>query len=301
MATTASARASADPAEGDGDAPLRELIAEHLGPAVRIRDLRPAGAFGAPVFVADYDRGPLHYRSLGSFGPVGAPQSTFDRVIGLSVMDLIYPERLEFPYERLLSLAFALCRRPAAALLLGVGGAAMWRFIGAHLPDCATTLVDSDPDIIAIARRWFYLTQPVENVPADRFVAGADGNFDAILVDLYDGGGPAEMPSEFWGDCLGALSPGGCLATNWADFGTGRVRPMAEAQAAAARARGLSCFFITGPGAGGNTVQYAAADGQGPESVPAALDAFVADRNLPAEMRGMLTDCVITQNFPEPA
>ena len=59
-----------------------------------------AETFGAPVFVVDFDRGPRHFRtSLGSFGGP-APQVTEQ-----SSMDLLYPERLVFHYERLMSLA----------------------------------------------------------------------------------------------------------------------------------------------------------------------------------------------------
>ena len=51
------------------DAELRRLIAEYFGPGSRLRILRPAPTFGASVFVVDFDRGPRHYRTLGSFGP----------------------------------------------------------------------------------------------------------------------------------------------------------------------------------------------------------------------------------------
>ena len=52
---------------------LRRLIADYFGPGSRLRILRPAPAFGASVFVVDFDRGPRHYRTLGSFGPRSAP------------------------------------------------------------------------------------------------------------------------------------------------------------------------------------------------------------------------------------
>ena len=54
---------------GDDDR-RRQLIQQYFGPAARIRLLRETAAFGAPVFVVDYDRGTRHYRTLGSFGPV---------------------------------------------------------------------------------------------------------------------------------------------------------------------------------------------------------------------------------------
>jgi hypothetical protein len=125
----------------------RRLIHDYFGADARIRQLRPAPTFGASLFVIDFDRGARHYRTLGSFGVA------FERTMGnwfggavqvteQSSMDLLYPAQLVFHYERLMSLAFALVERPLKALLLGVGGAAMWRFARAYLPECTPTLVD---------------------------------------------------------------------------------------------------------------------------------------------------------------
>jgi hypothetical protein len=58
-------------------------------------------------------------------------------------MDLLYPARLVFHYERLMSLAFVMAERPVTALLLGVSGAAMSRFVRAYLPGgLKTPLID---------------------------------------------------------------------------------------------------------------------------------------------------------------
>src|SRR5437773_12226264 len=216
------------------DEHLRRLIAEYFGAAARLRQLRATSAFGAPVFVVDFDRGARHYRTFGSFGPsFGAADPEAPQVTEQSSMDLLYPARLVFHYERLMSLAFAMVERPVTALLLGVGGAAMWLFLRAYLPDCAPTLVDSDETIITLARRWFYLSHPVVHDTAQRYVAGTTAQFDAILVDLYGPAGPAERDEMFWARCLDALAPGGCLASNWADSPVNpAVRPMAEALAA---------------------------------------------------------------------
>src|SRR5207253_11255379 len=113
-----------------------------------------------------FDRGPRQCRTLGSYAGV-------TQVTEQSSIDTLSPARLVFHYERLMSLAFAMVERPVTALLLGVGGAAMWRFLRAYLPDCAPTLVESDETIITLARRWFYLSQPVVHDTAHRYVAGA--------------------------------------------------------------------------------------------------------------------------------
>jgi len=217
-----------------------------------------------------------------------------------SSMDLLYPARLVFHYERLMSLAFAMVERPVSVLLLGVGGAAMWRFVRAYLPDCAPTLVDSDKTIIALARRWFYLNQPVVHDTAQRFLAGTTTKFDAILVDLYGPAGPAQSDEVFWIRCFDALALGGCLASNWADFAVNpNVRPMAESFAAVARIRGLEPIFVTRRGFRDNLAQYVpTTDGIGPEAIGGALERFAAERHLPDRGRGILENCLVTRHFP---
>jgi len=276
-----------------GEERQRRLVIDYFGGDARVRLLRRTPTFGSPVFVVDFDRGPRHFRTLGSFG-------SSVQVTEQSSMDLLYPARLVFHYERLMSLALAMSRRSVTALLLGVGGAAMWRFLRAYFPDCATTLIDADEAVVAIARRWFYLTQPVTVEPAQQFVAGTTARFDAILVDLYNSSGPAESNEAFWTRCLDALAPGGCLANNWADFAVNKaVKPMADALAAVARARGLEPIYVTRRGFRDNLVQYVPTEpGIDAPSITSVLDRFVHERHPPDRGRGILENCVITTNFP---
>ena len=279
----------------------RRLIAEYFGAAARLRILRQASAFGAPVFVVDFDRGVRHYRTFGSFGPTfGGLQPDVPQVTEQSSMDLLYPSNLVFHYERLMSLAFALVERPVTALLLGVGGAAMWRFMRAFLPDCAPTLVDADEAVMAIARRWFFLTHPVVIDTAQRFLAGNAQRFDVVLVDLYDAHGPARFDEAFWTRCLDALAPGGCLATNWADFATNKgVRPMAEAQGRVAAARGLAPYYVTRRGFRDNLIQYLPTGAERePQAITGALERFAQARRIPDRGRFILEHCLVSEGFP---
>ena len=271
----------------------RNLVHDYFGNQARIRVLRRAEVFGAAVFVVDFDRGARHFRTLGSFG-AGA------QVTEQSSMDLLYPARLVFHYERLMSLSFAMSARSLNALLLGVGGAAMWRFMRAYLPDCAATLVDSDETIVAIARRWFYLKQAVVLDTAQRFLAGTKMRFDVILVDLYGPGGPADSDEAFWAQCLDALAPGGCLANNWADFSVNpKVRPMADALSAVACARGLEPIFVTRRGFHDNLVQYIpTAPEVRADGVLDVLERLVQERHIPDRGRGILENCIIGTHFP---
>jgi hypothetical protein len=283
------------------DQEWRRLIAEYFGAHSRLRVLRRAATFGAPVFVVDFDRGVRHYRTFGSFGPsFGAADPGLPQLTEQSSMDLLYPANLVFHYERLMSLAFALVEKPVTALLLGVGGAAMWRFVRAYLPECATILVDADAGVAAIAKRWFYLSQPVVIETGQRFLAGNTQRFDAVLVDLYDANGPAPFDAEFWVRAIDALAPGGCLATNWADFATNKaVKAMAEAQQAIARSRGLDTYFVTRRGFRDNLIQYLPTGGERrPEAITGALEGFARARHLPDRGRFILENCIVSEGFP---
>src|SRR5437764_7279941 len=284
-----------------GDAHRRELIVDYFGASSRLRTLRHTDAFGAAIFVVDFDRGPRHYRTLGSFGPnFGGAAPGEPQVTEQSSMDLLYQAQLVFHYERLMSLAFALCKHPVSSLLLGVGGAAMWRFLRAYLPECAPILVDNDEAVVAIARRWFYLSQSVIIDTAERFLAGTKDRYDVILVDLYNAQGPALFDERFWRRCMDALAPGGCMATNWADFAVNQaVRPMADAQQKLAQSRGLDTYFVTRRGFRDNLVQYLPTGPERePEAITGALERFARARHLPDRGRGILEHCIIAPRFP---
>jgi predicted O-methyltransferase YrrM len=204
-----------------------------------------------------------------------------------------------------MSLALAMSRRSVNALLLGLGGAAMWRFIRAYLPDCSPTLVDADETVVAIARRWFYLKQSVVLDTAQRFIAGTRAQYDVILVDLYDADGPADSDEVFWTRCLDSLAPGGCLANNWADFAVNpHVRPMADALSLVAQARGLEPIFVTRRGFRDNLVQYVPtapgfdAEAITPSGLDGVLERFVRERHIPDRGRGILENCLVTRRFP---
>ncbi len=271
----------------------RSLVLDYFGNEAQIRVLRHAETFGAPVFVVDFDRGARHFRTLGSFGASG-------QVTEQSSMDLLYPARLVFHYERLMALALGLCEDAESALLLGVGGAAMWRFLRAHLPDCAATLVESDETILSLARRWFYLRDKAVLADGESFLAARNGRYSAILVDIYGAAGPTHSGPSFWARALDALRPGGCLASNWADYSTNdRVRPLALSLAEAAAARGLGSFYVTRRGLGDNLVQYVMSTP--PADIGALsshLQSFVSRRLLPDRGRGILEGCLFSTRFP---
>lgn len=258
---------------------LRERIKEHCGRSAEILTLRRAPVFGSTLFVADFMRHGRLVRMLGSIDRTG-------RVMEQSAMDLLRPERLVFAYERLMLAAFALVPEPRSALLLGLGGGAMSRHLAAYLPDCEVTVVEREPVMRALARRYFYVTRPVVMADAGEVAAAARRAFDVVLVDLYDAGGAAETKRRFWKDCLRALTPSGALGINWAEF-VGRSRMHDEARAIAS-AVGRSIFLserVSRP----NVIQLVPTErGFSVAEFPARLKRFAERYKLPREDRDIL-------------
>ncbi|MGH7031594.1 MAG: hypothetical protein ACREEZ_14355, partial [Stellaceae bacterium] len=87
---------------------------------------------------------------------------------------------------------------------------------------------------------------------------------------------------------------------NWADFAVNpAVRPMADALAGVARARGLEPIFVTRRGFRDNLVQYVPTEpGIAAEAMIGVQERFVRERHPPDRGRGFLENCVITTQFP---
>jgi spermidine synthase len=267
----------------------RRRIKEHCGESAEILTLRRAPLFGATLFVADCLRHGRLVRMLGSIDRTG-------RVIEQSAMDLLKPEKLVFGYERLMLAAFALAREPRSALLLGLGGGAMLRHLAAYLPDCDVTVVEREPVVRGLARRYFHLRHDVVMADAGEVVAAARRAFDVVLVDLYDAGGAAETKNRFWQDCLRALRPGGALGINWAEF-VGATRLQQEARVIAGTI-GRS-FFLSERVSRPNVVQLAPTDrGFSMYEFPARLKRFAEQHNLPREDRDILRRNDIMRHNP---
>ena len=266
----------------------RERIVAQYGPACRIQQLRRTPRFRSALFVVDLTEGARITRILGAIDTTG-------RLTEQSGMDLLHPERLIFHYERLMLVAMALAARPATALLLGLGGGAMLRHLQAYFPDCALTVVERDRAVIELARRFFHIDRAVVEADAQEVVADARGAYDVIFADLYDGRGMASFEPGFWRDCAAALTPGGCLAVNWAAF----VEDSVARDEAAAVADAVGGAFYAGPQAlSENVVQLAPRD----RTIALAEIAprwrrFALRHRLPREDREALKRCTVTDRY----
>jgi spermidine synthase len=265
---------------------LRLLIPEYWDEHSELRHLRRVPGLGGWLFVVDTRMGGDFVRILASLGAA-------DRVTQQSAMSLTRPERLIYRYERLMAMAFALAPHTKRALLIGLGGGSMLRYLASAFPELTATVVEREAAVIDIARHFFRVTAEVVQADGADFVAKRRSRYDVILVDVYDANGFAAQEQRFWRDCARRLAPDGVLAVNWADFVGREVARGAAEEIAGHLAHGL---FITPRGLRDNLVQFASNRPLPDEEELREALPRVSRLQRP---RGTLDRCLVTRAWPE--
>lgn len=110
---------------------------------------------------------------------------------------------------------------PQRILMIGLGAASLARFVHRYLPHACCTVVEINPQVVAVARQFFHL--PPESArfsivldDGTAVVARTDESFDLILVDGF---GPDARAGgldtlAFYGHCRQRLSQQGLLVCN---------------------------------------------------------------------------------------
>ncbi len=138
-------------------------------------------------------------------------------------MRIARPDALALAYIRDMMAWLMLLDPPREILQLGLGAASLTRFCHRRMPESRITVVEIDPDVVAVARRWFGLPAPDSRLrihvgDAGRFVAkpALAGRFGVIQVDLYDAAaaGPVRDSARFYADCHRLLAEPGVLVVN---------------------------------------------------------------------------------------
>lgn len=121
-------------------------------------------------------------------------------------------------------LTFALLQpAPARVLLLGLGGGSVAKFLLHHFPALRIDAVELRPAVIAVAQSYFGLTLDerlhLHTGDAADFLLQNPTHaapYDAILVDAYDGAGPASATTSqhFPALCARHLAPQGVVVLN---------------------------------------------------------------------------------------
>ena len=135
--------------------------------------------------------------------------------------------KLEDPFELVLSytramMAFLLFRpRPEHVLMIGLGGGSLPKFVHKHLTDTRTTVIESEPKVIAIARQYFHVPPDDERLVVTEaeggaWVAAHPNSCDVMMVDGYDRNEqvPELCSEDFYANACAALSDEGVLVVN---------------------------------------------------------------------------------------
>ena len=141
-----------------------------------------------------------------------------------SALSLNNPHRLELAYIRAMLSPLLFIGDPARALLVGLGGGSLARFLLEQFPDCRVEAVERRAGVAEIAHAYFGLPrverltvhiadacERIASLVQDRTQA-----FDLILVDVYDhlGMDTSINVLEFLGGCARLLHPQGALSMN---------------------------------------------------------------------------------------
>ncbi|MGY8822638.1 MAG: spermine/spermidine synthase domain-containing protein [Candidatus Latescibacterota bacterium] len=164
-----------------------------------------ADEYGAIAVVEEATSRTLHFGST-------ARQST---------MYLNNPVRLALSYTRCMLGGLLFAPPPRRALVLGLGGGSLPKFLLHHYGECRVEVVEMRPLVAETARNYFALPEndrlTLHLQKAESFLARDDvGPYDWIFVDLHnsDGMAPVLDQADFFARCQRLLEPSGMLSAN---------------------------------------------------------------------------------------
>ena len=119
--------------------------------------------------------------------PAGMRHLKFDDVTQ-STVKLGDPKHLVHDYTQTAMLALAVAE-PKRALVIGLGGGSMPMFVHAYYADAVVDVVDIDPAVVDVARKFFEYKDapPVKTYVEDgaAFVERAKDRYDVVFLDAY--------------------------------------------------------------------------------------------------------------------
>lgn len=109
-----------------------------------------------------------------------------------SAMRVDRPDDLELSYTRAMMAFLLFGAPPKSALLIGLGGASLAKFIYRTMPETRSTVVEINADVIDVARLYFGLPGQCPRLSVfvgdgAHYVESLAQTVDVLLVDAYDG------------------------------------------------------------------------------------------------------------------
>ena len=137
-----------------------------------------------------------------------------------SVVKVGDPDHIELPYARAMPVGLALVEEPKRVLIVGLGGGTIPSFLRKHYPKMTIDVVDIDPDVVDVAKRFFGFredaTMRAHVADGRRFIEQCRNRYDIIFLDAF---GSENIPyhlatREFLLAVRRALTPRGIVVGN---------------------------------------------------------------------------------------
>ena len=149
----------------------------------------------------------------------------FDNRVKQSVVKVGDPDHVELAYARAMPVGLALVEEPRRMLIVGLGGGTIPGFLHKHYPKTTIDVVDIDPDVVKVARKYFGFredaTMHAHVKDGRRFIEECRDPYDIIFLDAF---GAENIPydlatREFLVAVRRALTPKGIVVGNvWSRY-----------------------------------------------------------------------------------
>jgi spermidine synthase len=107
-----------------------------------------------------------------------------------SVVKVGDPDHIELCYARAMPIGLAFVDRPKQILIVGLGGGTIPCFLHKHYPETVIDVVDIDPDVVHVAKRFFGFredaTMHAHVADGRRFIERCQDRYDIIFLDAFD-------------------------------------------------------------------------------------------------------------------
>jgi spermidine synthase len=138
-----------------------------------------------------------------------------------SAMRLAVPYDLELVYTRCMMAFMPFHPHARSALMIGLGGGSLAKFVHNRLPGMKTTVIEINPQVVAAARDYFLLPiddERLQVITAEggAYIAAHPASADVLMVDGFEDGSQASSlcSQEFYNDAYTALNQKGVLVVN---------------------------------------------------------------------------------------
>jgi spermidine synthase len=141
-----------------------------------------------------------------------------------SSIDINDPETLQLPYARTMSSWLLFKDKVDKAMVVGLGGGSLTRFLLYHFPECRVRAVEYRDSVVKIARSHFGLSldSRLKVIVGDggsyvrQQAQAGEGGYDIIFLDAFDVDGMAQSIASvaFFDACKMLLKSDGILAIN---------------------------------------------------------------------------------------